>query len=150
KETMNVLGNMDTAPNGTVVRRFSGIPLFGMYLTFALLGVSLVLALALPKGLTLAVFGDLLQVALLAAASGLALQNALRSRAQLRIFWLLLFFAAAMWLTSLVLWSVYELGLGKLTPDLPVGDILLFLKIVPISAAAALQPQKKQDSRIRA
>jgi signal transduction histidine kinase len=147
---MNVVGNMDRAPNGTVVRRFTGIPLFGLYLTLGLLGVSLLMAVAFPKGFTLAVFGDVLQVALLAAATGLALQNALRSHAQLRIFWLLLFFAAGMWLTSLVLWSVYELGLGKLTPDLPVGDILLFLKIVPISAAAALQPQKKQDSRIRA
>ena len=124
--------------------------LSGMSLTIGMVGISAVAALALPKGFALAVFGDVLQVALLVAATTLGLQNALRSRAQLRVFWLLLFFAAAMWLTSVAIWSVYEVGFRKPTPDLPVGDILLFLKIVPISAATALQPQRKHDSRFRA
>src|SRR6516225_72824 len=142
--------HINAVPLADGARRARTLPLSGMSLTVGLVGISTVAALALPKGFALAVFGDVLQVALLAVATTLGLQNALRSRAQLRVFWLLLFFAAAMWLMSLAIWSVYELGFRKLTPDLPVGDILLFLKIVPISAATALQPQRKHDSRFRA
>ena len=55
-----------------------------------------------------------------------------------------------MWLLSLVLWSSYELWFRRDVPDIPFADILLFVKLVPLTAAFALEPHKTSDSRYRA
>jgi signal transduction histidine kinase len=112
--------------------------------------ISLLAAVSLPKGYALAFIGDGMQVILVAAASYLAFQNALRSRSQLRGFWMLIALGSSMWLISLLLWSVYELGFRREVPDIPIADILLFVKLVPLTAAIALEPQKANDSRFRA
>ena len=65
--------------------------------------VSLVAAFLLPKGYTLALIGDGLQMVLVAAASYFALRNASRSHSHVRGFWLLISLGMAMWLVSLVL-----------------------------------------------
>jgi signal transduction histidine kinase len=116
----------------------------------ALVVTSLLAALLLPNGLTLAAIGDLLQVSLVAAATVFSFQNATRSRSRLRAFWLLICFGCGTWLTSLSIWSVYELYLHKPAPDLPFADLLLFLKIVPLTAAIFLEPQKPCVSKFRA
>ncbi len=36
------------------------------------------------------------------------------------------------------------------SPDIPIADILLFVKLVPLTAAIALEPHKSNDSRFRA
>jgi signal transduction histidine kinase len=112
--------------------------------------ISLVAAVSLPKGYALAFIGDAMQVILVATASYLAFQNALRSRSQTRGFWMLISLGSSMWLVSLLLWSVYELGFRREVPDIPIADILLFVKLVPLTAAIALEPQKANDSRFRA
>ncbi len=112
--------------------------------------VSLLAALSLPKGYTLAFIGDGLQVGLVAAAAYLAFQNAIRSHSNVRGFWLLIFLGSAMWVVSLLLWSIYELWLRREVPDIPIADILLFVKLVPLTAAIALEPHKSNDSRFRA
>src|SRR5277367_1302978 len=74
---------------------------------------SLLAALLLPNGLTLAAIGDLLQVGLVSAATVFSFQNAAKSRSRLRAFWLLICFGCGTWLISLSIWSVYELYLHK-------------------------------------
>jgi len=113
-------------------------------------GISLLAAWLLPKGYTLAFLGDGMQVGLVAAATYLSLRNALRSHSAVRAFWFLVSMGAGMWLASLLLWSVYELWLRREVPDIPIADILLFVKLVPLSAAIALGPHKSPDSRFRA
>jgi len=122
----------------------------GLYFTLGVVAFTLVISLALPRGYVLAFLGDTLQAVLQMAAAFLALQNALRSRSQFRLFWLLVLLAVVMWLASQLIWSTYELWFRIPLADSPVGDTLLFVKLVPFIAAAALEPDKTQDSPFRA
>lgn len=112
--------------------------------------IPLAAALLLSNGYALAFVGDGMQVALIAAAVYLSFRNAARSHSNVRGFWLLIFLGSAMWLGSLTIWFGYEIVLQRPVPAIPFGDILLFLKLVPLSAAIALQPHKSYDSRFRA
>jgi signal transduction histidine kinase len=115
-----------------------------------LAGISLLASLLVPKGYLLAFIGDVTQVGLVAVASCLSLRNARRSHSKVRAFWVLISMGTGMWLGSLILWSVNELWLRRPAPDLPLGDILLFVKLVPLSAAIALGPHKSSHSRFQA
>jgi signal transduction histidine kinase len=112
--------------------------------------VSLLAALLLPKSYALAFIGDGLQVVLVAAAAILSFQNAARSHAHVRGFWMLISLGCAMWTVSLLLWSTYELWFRREVPDIPIADILLFVKLVPLTAAIGLEPHKSYDWRFRA
>ena len=124
--------------------------LLGLYLTIGAVCISFLAAIFLPEGFGLALIGDTIQVGLMGLATLLALRNTIRNESQLRIFWMLLFFGCAIWLSSLVIWSIYELVLQQPVPDAPIVDILLFVKLVPLTLAAAIQPHKEHDSRVRA
>jgi len=54
-----------------------------------------------------------------------------------------------MWLSSLLIWSTHELWYHLAVPDVPLADIFLFVGLVPLVAATALQPQKAHDARFR-
>ena len=71
------------------------------------------------------------------------------ARANVRGFWLLIFIGALLWLASLALWSIFEVWFRQPDPDLPAVDILLFVKLVPLTAAFALDPHTRHDSRTR-
>jgi signal transduction histidine kinase len=121
----------------------------GFYIALAAVGLTLLAALAFPRGFALAVIGDTMQFGLEAAAALLALQNALRSRSQIRAFWLLVFLGTLMWSCSQLIWSAYELWFRIPLPDTPIADILVFVKLVPLAAAAALEADKSCDLRVR-
>lgn len=122
----------------------------GFLLASGAAGIALLAALLFPRGFALAAIGDSLQVSLLAMATVLAFQNFIRTRSHVRLFWFLIFLGMFMWFLSLILWSFYELVYHQPAPDLPLGDILLFVKLVPLTAAVALEPQRLRDSRFRA
>jgi signal transduction histidine kinase len=130
-------------------RRLQKLLQLGYLLTGAAVLLSIIARLALPNGFHLALFSDLLGTGLVGAITFLALQNALRSNGQVRAFWFLLFVGAAMWLAGLLIWSIQELWFRHPVPDVPVSDILFFVKLVPLVAATALEPQKAHDSRFR-
>jgi signal transduction histidine kinase len=147
--TMSISHNslpFPTAPGG----KFGALSKLGLSLVLGVIALSLVFALTLPKSYGLAWFGDTLQNILLTAFVALSFQNVMRSGGATRGFWMMIFFGAAIWLSSQLVWSVYELGFRVPVPDLPVADFLLIAKLVPLSAAALLTPQKNQDSRFRA
>src|SRR3974390_15287 len=116
----------------------------------AIAAISATAAFSLPRGYTLALIGDGMQLLLLATANFLSIRNARRSHAQVRGFWLLVSLGTAMWLLSFLLWCIYELWFRREVPDIPIADILLFVKLVPLTAAIALEPDKSGDSRSRA
>jgi signal transduction histidine kinase len=130
-------------------RRSHRALLFGYSLTASAAFIALIAALALPKGYELALFGNILEASLIATVTFLSLQNALRSQAQIRAFWFLLFIGASMWLASLLIWSAQELWFHLAVPDVPVADILLVLELVPLIAATVLEPQREHESRFR-
>jgi len=119
--------------------------LFGFYFTLAAVGFVLLISLVLPKSYPLAFIGDTLQVALEATAVVLAFQNVIRSRAQNRVFWLFLLFGLVVWLSTQLVWSVYELWFQVPVPDSLLVDSLLFVKLVPFTAAALIEPNKTRE-----
>ena len=52
-----------------------------------------------------------------------------------------------MWLGSQVTWTYFEVYLRQEVPNPFVGDVILFLHIVPMMAALAIQPHVEQDDR---
>ena len=54
-----------------------------------------------------------------------------------------------MWLASLLIWSTHELWYRLAVPDVPLGDTFLFVSLVPLVAATALEPHREHDSRFR-
>lgn len=145
---------MNSGPNSLSLRakqerRFSLPLLFGYLLTAVSVLVSFAAAVVLPKGFQLGLLGNLLELGLVGTFTFLAFHNTRRSRAQARAFWFLLFIGAGMWLTSLLIWSTHELWFHLAVPDVPWADVFLFVGLVPLVAAAVLEPQRADDSDVR-
>ncbi len=138
------LAQADGRPHSPRTLRF-GV-LFGMSAVVA----TLVAAIFLPHGPVLTTFGDTLQVVLVATTTFLAFQNIWRTHSRARVFWTLIFAGALLWTASDVIWAYYEVWYASPVPDVPVVDMLLFLKVVPFSAAVAVAPRHDQDSSCRA
>jgi diguanylate cyclase (GGDEF)-like protein len=105
------------------------------------------LSLFAPRGFALTAFGDILQNTILLAATVAVLSNVRRSSPKGRLFWALLGFGLGMWLISQVMWTYVEVYLRHETPNPFIGDVILFLHIVPMMAAVAAQPHVRHDDR---
>jgi signal transduction histidine kinase len=135
-----------TDPRGPDRSTYTWCSIFGGVVA----ALSLLAAYLLPKSYLLIVLGDGIQIILIAAATILAFQNFQRSHAHVRGFWLFVTLGCFMWLAGLCLWSTYEIVLRRAFPDIPAADILLFLKLLPLTTALALEPHKGHDLRFRA
>jgi signal transduction histidine kinase len=122
----------------------------GLLISATVFAVSAIAAAILPKGFALAAIGDALQVGLVGAAGILAFQNFLQSRSRPRIFWFLIFTGALLWTVSNGIWTVYELWFARPVPDVAAIDILLFIKMVPLTAAVIIAPDKPEEEHFRA
>lgn len=111
-------------------------------LVFAYLGCAV---LAAP-GYRLTAFGDLVQCLLLLAVTACFAINLEARRRKSRIFWAMMTLGGAMWLVSQLVWTWYEVFLREEAPNPFAGDVVLFLHLVPMIAALALQPQARQES----
>jgi diguanylate cyclase (GGDEF)-like protein len=109
-------------------------------------GLMAVSALA-PRGFALTAFGDILQNVVLLAATVAVFVNVRSVAAKSRLFWALMGTGLAMWLASQVMWTYVEVYLRHEAPNPFVGDVILFLHIVPMMAAVALQPHVRQENR---
>ncbi|HXY00651.1 MAG TPA: ATP-binding protein [Candidatus Limnocylindrales bacterium] len=112
--------------------------------------VSLLAAVFLRPGRTLEAFSDLSQLALTAVPTVLAFQNSLKTHSRVRAFWMLIFVGMALWTASYVIWTTQEIWFQRPVPANPFMDILVFVKIVPLTAALAICPDLEFDSRYRA
>jgi diguanylate cyclase (GGDEF)-like protein len=114
----------------------------------ALVCLHALVSLAVPRNFVLTAFGDLLQNGLLlCAVLGFAFNSRISS-GKSRVFWALMCFGLLMWLVSQVLWTYFEVFLRHEAPNPFVGDVILFLHIVPMMAAVAMQPHLEQDDRV--
>jgi len=113
----------------------------------ALVCAQVVASLILRPGFALVVLSDLTQLLLLLSGI-LALLPVVRSKhGRTRIFWALMMLGLAFWCTSQILWCYFELLLRQDVPTFFAGDVVLFLHLVPMTAALAVQPHVEQDSR---
>jgi signal transduction histidine kinase len=103
------------------------------------------LSLAIPRGPAIIAFGDLAMLLAIGAATAMFAWNALSTQGQARLFWALIAFGCLLWTINQALWTFYEVILRRDLPDPFIGDVILFIHIVPIMAAVALRPHRPQE-----
>ncbi len=104
-------------------------------------------SMVLPHSFTLVVLSDITQSVLLLSGALALLPNTLATRGRTRLFWALMTLGLAFWLAYQLLWTYFEVFLRRDVPNPFVGDVILFLHIVPMMAALAMQPHVEQDDR---
>jgi signal transduction histidine kinase len=117
-----------------------------------LAAVGLVLAqaaasLLLPEGFALVAVSDVTQLLLLLSSTLALAPSAVAARGRTRLFWVLMMMGTAFWLSYQATWVYYEVLMRSEMPNPFGGDVVLFLHIVPMTAALALQPHLEQDDR---
>ncbi len=95
-------------------------------------------------------FGNLVQCTVpLFANTGLLL-NAGTPQWRRNIFWMLLAMSCTLWMMGQFEWTYYEVYLHQSLPEMYGGDILFFLRGIPMMAALALRPHlKRGEIRLR-
>jgi signal transduction histidine kinase len=97
-------------------------------------------------GFALTVFGDVFGLILLLLTTGVMLRNAI-TEPRNRAFWALLSAGCFMWAINQWGWTWFEVILRGDLPDPFVGDVILFIHIVPFMAAVALRPHRPAKDR---
>ncbi len=118
--------------NQISTRRFA----YGLAIFVAAYAVA---SLCLPHGTLLVGLGNAGQSLILAAATCTALLNVRRARKQGLPFWALTSFGFFLWFVSQMIWTYYESILRAEVPNAYSGDVLFFLHMVPLIAAASTQ-----------
>jgi signal transduction histidine kinase len=113
----------------------------------ALVVAQAVASLVWRQGFTLTAFSDITQFVLLLSGILALLPNAIATRGRTRLFWALMTLGVVFWLVYQLLWMYFEIFLRQDVPNPFAGDVVLFLHIVPMMAATALQPHLEQDHR---
>jgi signal transduction histidine kinase len=104
-------------------------------------------SLFLHQSFGLAALTDITQFILLLAGTAALLLNALATRGRIRLFWALMTLGVAFWMSYQGLWMYFEVLLRKDFPNPFGGDVVLFLHLVPMTAALALQPHVQPNER---
>jgi signal transduction histidine kinase len=92
----------------------------------------------------LATFGNLVQCVVPLLANAGLLLNAGTPHWRRNVFWMLLAMGCTLWMIGQFEWTYYEVYLHKPLPDPYPGDILFFLRGIPVMAALALRPHLKR------
>ena len=117
--------------------------LVGLWL--AVVGVYAVVSIALAGHQeTLSTFGNLVQCVVPLLANAGLLLNAGTPHWRRNIFWMLLAMGCTLWMIGQFQWTYYEVYQHQSMPVIFGGDIIFFLKGIPIMAALALQPHRKR------
>jgi len=93
---------------------------------------------------TLTTFGDVAQCLVPLFANAGLLLNAGTPYWRRNIFWMLVALSCTLWMIGQFQWTYYEVYLHQPLPGLYPGDILFFLRGIPLMAALALQPHRKR------
>jgi diguanylate cyclase (GGDEF)-like protein len=102
----------------------------------------------IPRGPLLTFLTDSNAVILTALGAFAAIRNAVHSSSRLRLFWSLQAASYLSLLTSVTLWTGYEILLRQEAPNPFVGDVFLFIAGVPVVASLLLEPHAERDTRL--
>jgi signal transduction histidine kinase len=116
-----------------------------LWLWLLLVVVYAAVSFALPKDSQgLSTFGNLVQCLIpLVANTGLLL-NAGTPHWRRNIFWMLLALSCTLWMLGQFEWTYFEVYVHRPVPTIYGGDIIFFLRGIPLMAALALQPHRKR------
>jgi signal transduction histidine kinase len=102
-------------------------------------------SLSLPRGSqSLTTFGNVVQCIVPLFANFGLLLNAGTPHWRRNLFWMLISLSCTLWMFGQFQWTYYEVYLHKPLPQMYPGDILFFLRGIPMMAALALQPDRKR------
>jgi signal transduction histidine kinase len=102
-------------------------------------------SLLLPKGSqSLSTFGNLVQCVVPLVANAGLLLNAGTPYWRRNVFWMLLALSCTLWMVGQFEWTYYEVYIHQAMPVAYGGDIVYFLRGIPMMAALALQPHRKR------
>lgn len=118
-----------------------------LLLAVTLVGAQLVASLVLQRGFALVGVTDVSQLLLLLLGTCALAANTLASRGRSSLFWGLMTLGVAFWFCYQATWVYFEVLLRRDMPNPFNGDVVLFLHLVPMTAALALQPQVEHDER---
>jgi len=122
--------------------RIIGI-LVGLWL--AIVGVYALVAIALAEHpQAVSTFGNIVQCIVPLLANAGLLLNAGTPHWRRNIFWMLLAMSCTLWMIGQFEWTYYEVYQHQPMPTINGGDVIFFLKGIPIMAALALQPHRKR------
>jgi len=99
-----------------------------------------------PRGFAIIAFGDILGLVLLLLAALAMVQNAV-AQPRHRAFWGLLSAGCFLWAFNQAGWTWVEVILRADLPDPFIGDVILFVHVVPFMAAVALRPHRPLKDR---
>ncbi|HEY6302270.1 MAG TPA: histidine kinase dimerization/phospho-acceptor domain-containing protein [Terriglobales bacterium] len=126
-----------------------------MSLLVGLVLAQIAASLLMQRGDALTIASDLIQGWLLLVATAAYLPNTARSRCptlHIRLFWILMSMGMLFWLIYQGMWNYFEVIKRQEVPDPFLGDIVLFLHLVPMIAALAVLPhlrEEERDERVR-
>jgi signal transduction histidine kinase len=104
-------------------------------------------SLALPReSHALLTFANLVQCVVPLAANAGLLLNAGTPYWRRNIFWMLLALSCTLWMLGQFEWTYYEVYAHQSVPVIYGGDIVFFLKGIPLMAALALQPHRSRGA----
>jgi signal transduction histidine kinase len=98
----------------------------------------------LGPGARLSSFGDVVQCFVPLLANAGLLINAGTPYWRRNLFWMLLALSCTMWMVGQFEWTYYEVYLHKEVPGLFAGDIIFYLRGIPLIAALALRPHRRR------
>jgi signal transduction histidine kinase len=103
------------------------------------------MSLVYPHGSQqLSTFGNIVQCIVPLVANAFLLLNAGTPHWRRNIFWMLLALSCTLWMLGEFDWTYWEVYKHESVPTMYGGDIVFFLKGIPIMAALALQPHRRQ------
>jgi signal transduction histidine kinase len=102
-------------------------------------GISVAISLTLRPGLLRASVSDVYLLCLVVATTAAFFWTA-KKRPKSRLFWLLMGCGMFLWAVNQCFWVYFEVILHRDVPEPFVGDIVLFMHLVPCMAAVALRP----------
>src|SRR5947207_15032001 len=95
---------------------------------------------------SLSAFGNIVQCIVPLCGNAVLLLNAGTPHWRRNIFWMLLAMSCTLWMIGQFQWTYYEVYLHRPLPQLYPGDILFFLRGIPLMAALALLPHRKSGA----
>jgi signal transduction histidine kinase len=98
----------------------------------------------LGRGDRLNAFGNITQCFVPLLANAGLLINAGTPHWRRNVFWMLIALSCSMWMFGQFQWTYYEVYLHRSLPGLYAGDIIFFLRGIPLIGALALRPHLKR------
>jgi signal transduction histidine kinase len=116
---------------------------WGVGIWLFVLALYTAVSLSLPRGSqSLITFGNVVQCIVPLVANAGLLANAGTPYWRRNLFWMLIALSCTLWMVGEFQWTYFEVYLHKPLPQLYPGDMIFFLRGIPMMAALAMQPER--------